>query len=572
MSNDSPVAVLYDGEGNPVTLVSDGGSPAKYSLGAAVVQNVKTSVGNSSTTNLAAGASFTGTYISTYGVAGIQVNVKCDQPVRVSVQQSTDHSNWDIADEYDLPAGEGDGRTTQATPEYLRVVVTNLGPVLSTYFRLQTVLCPIVEALPRALTPQGRLSLSSSGMGFLPDPTNFSDRGQRRALLLDSERNLRIRGTILTDELSFRDDFTGTDLHTTLTGTCYFRTGETHVVGVGTSFLSEVKIGQHLHLSTDPESDAGVVLDVYSDTDLVLEEGYTGATGNGSGLLADWESIIGTGASESMASSELALVSGTTIYSAAMIYRAADYLPFILRFRVKYSQRIANQAAMVGFMDNSIPASANGQAYVQFDGTDNTKVTLVSGTASTSLEQTTVTLPNLGTTATYHDYLLQVSNEGVTLWVDGILLVTHIVHIPGPYQELGVYAGMFNYGVPATSSTFTLDHVSLANYDKLDIGVNSQGAALPVQTFRSAITAVTSPVAAVADTLVLAANVNRLGATIYNDSTALLYLKLGTGASLTSFTVRIAARGYYEVPFNYTGLVHGYWSVATGAARVTELT
>ena len=83
MSNDSPVAVLYDGEGNAIDVVSDGGSPAKLSLGAAVVQNVKTSPSNSSVINLAAGASFTGTYISTYGVAGIQVNVKCDQPVRV---------------------------------------------------------------------------------------------------------------------------------------------------------------------------------------------------------------------------------------------------------------------------------------------------------------------------------------------------------------------------------------------------------------------------------------------------------------------------------------------------------
>jgi len=553
-------------------VVSDGGSPAKLSLGAAVVQNVKTSVGNSTTTNLAAGASFTGTYISTYGVAGIQVNIHCDQPVRVSVQQSMDHSNWDVLSDYDFPAGQGDGRTIQATAEYMRVVVTNLGPLLTTHLRLQTVLCPVVEALPRSLTPRGRLSLSSQTASFVPDPSNFLTFGVGRALLLDSDKNLRVRGTVLTDELSFRDDFTGTDLHTTLTGTCYFRNGETHVVGVSTGFLSEVKIGQHLHLSTDPETDAGIVQDVYSDTDLVLEEGYDGSTGNGDGLLADWESIIGTGASEAMASSELVLTSGTTIYSAAMIYRPADYLPFIIRFRVKYSQRIANQAAMVGFMDNPIPASANGQAYVQFDGTDNTKVTLITGTAGTSLEQTTVTLPNLGTTATYHDYLVQVSNEGVTLWVDGILLVIHIVHIPGPYQVMDIYAGIFNYGVPATSSTFTLDHISLSNYDKLDIGVNSQGAALPVQTFRAAISAITSPTAAVADTLVLAANVNRLGATVFNDSTALLYLKLGTGASTTSFTVRIAARGYYEVPFNYTGLIHGYWSVATGAARVTELT
>jgi hypothetical protein len=69
----------------------------------------------------------------------------------------------------------------------------------------------------------------------------------------------------------------------------------------------------------------------------------------------------------------------------------------------------------------------------------------------------------------------------------------------------------------------------------------------------------------------LAANSSRKGAAIHNDSTAILYVKLGATASATSFTVAMGPQDYYEVPYDYTGKIDGIWSSATGAARVTEL-
>jgi hypothetical protein len=87
----------------------------------------------------------------------------------------------------------------------------------------------------------------------------------------------------------------------------------------------------------------------------------------------------------------------------------------------------------------------------------------------------------------------------------------------------------------------------------------------------------TSNITSVADinttTTLLSANSSRLGATIYNDSSASLYLKLGATASLTSFSVKIDPNGYYEVPFSYTGIIDGIWdSNSSGSARITELT
>lgn len=59
---------------------------------------------------------------------------------------------------------------------------------------------------------------------------------------------------------------------------------------------------------------------------------------------------------------------------------------------------------------------------------------------------------------------------------------------------------------------------------------------------------------------------------IYNDSTQVLYVKYGTTASATSYTVQIAANGFFEFPQpSYTGAVDGIWASSNGFARVTEV-
>lgn len=82
---------------------------------------------------------------------------------------------------------------------------------------------------------------------------------------------------------------------------------------------------------------------------------------------------------------------------------------------------------------------------------------------------------------------------------------------------------------------------------------------------------VTSVAAATTDTTLLASNANRRGAMFFNDSTANLYIKFGTSASTTSFTVKVGAAGYYEMPTNYTGAVNGIWDAVNGSVRLTEL-
>lgn len=90
----------------------------------------------------------------------------------------------------------------------------------------------------------------------------------------------------------------------------------------------------------------------------------------------------------------------------------------------------------------------------------------------------------------------------------------------------------------------------------------------------SSTSSVTSVASSASSVSILASNASAKGRFLFNDSTSTLYLKFGTTASTTSYTVQILGGGYYEFPANpslYTGAVDGIWSSANGNARVTEL-
>ena len=194
----------------------------------------------------------------------------------------------------------------------------------------------------------------------------------------------------------------------------------------------------------------------------------------------------------------------------------------------------------------------------------------------------TATLPtgiNTGTTLNLKILLL---NDRVMLNYDPadgsppVFLVQTKNHIPPPYTTLLSGHGILNGTTPASTTTLNVDMVFLNNYNLLE--VNETAKMSPA----SDAPVCTNVAAAVGDTVLLAANKNRKIATVFNDSSAILYLKFGSGASTTSFTVRLAAYSYYEVPVGmsamingtarpYNGQINGYWAAATGNARVTEV-
>jgi hypothetical protein len=94
---------------------------------------------------------------------------------------------------------------------------------------------------------------------------------------------------------------------------------------------------------------------------------------------------------------------------------------------------------------------------------------------------------------------------------------------------------------------------------------------LPVQCATSSVTSVSASNTSVT---LLATNSNRKMAIIFNESVSVLFLKFGTVATTSSYTVKIQPGGYYEFPENvYTGECDGVWqnNDANGYARITEL-
>jgi hypothetical protein len=136
-----------------------------------IKQDVVADEHNSSTTNLAVGNSytFTGTATSTLGVVGIQVSLYADKNCTVYIEQSPDSTpHWDLSDSYNYYANRNFGITVQAISSYVRIRVTSAS-LTTTTFRLQTALCPIVEAVPRTLDEDGlfqtRISKIKGDMG-----------------------------------------------------------------------------------------------------------------------------------------------------------------------------------------------------------------------------------------------------------------------------------------------------------------------------------------------------------------------------------------------------------------------
>ena len=105
------------------------------------------------------------------------------------------------------------------------------------------------------------------------------------------------------------------------------------------------------------------------------------------------------------------------------------------------------------------------------------------------------------------------------------------------------------------------------------MGAGPTGTGSMRQTIANAATPTSANVAAsITNVTLLASSATRLGAAFYNDSSSAMYLKLGATSSTTSFTVKLVAGAYYEIPgpHIYSGIVDGIWDTATGTCRVTS--
>ena len=179
----------------------------------AQIQDVVASTVNSSVANLASGAVFTGAWEDTLGVAGLQINLFADQAMTVQMQQSTDGVNADQKGAIIAVAfNTGFYRTYQATGSFFRVVLTNAGLNATTALRLQTALCPVVEAVPAELSDLGNLKVAVKETvgaletgGKLEKIINYFMQ-QQVDLMQRQLVELRIHTVLLGQGLNVKDD------------------------------------------------------------------------------------------------------------------------------------------------------------------------------------------------------------------------------------------------------------------------------------------------------------------------------------------------------------------------------
>lgn len=118
-----------------------------------ISQNVTVDTANSYSGTILAGVTWNsaGVGTSTLGVAGIQIVIGSTENAIVYVDQGRTSSSFQITDTYDYNVIKGNfGITVQAIGAYVRVRVKNIGASTATVV-VDTVLCPIVEAVPRSL-------------------------------------------------------------------------------------------------------------------------------------------------------------------------------------------------------------------------------------------------------------------------------------------------------------------------------------------------------------------------------------------------------------------------------------
>ncbi len=357
------------------------------------------------------------------------------------------------------------GQTTMAAS--MPVVISSNQSAIAVTGTLTTTLSTIND------TSKGREYTS-----FSPDPSSYPDIISE--VSLDYSDNLMVRGQVLTDEGSFRDDFTGSSLTSALTGNIQWGGNDPHVVGTGSClFTTEVKAGDYVKKTSDPESAWTQVDYLVDDNSLYLVVGYLGTNGTSVGSQSAWKPATATGGAITVSSSSVSISSGTTSGQTGGISHIGDYLPYNLRGKFLLSQRILNQTTTFGFQDNlSSPAI---QACFIFDGTVNTTVKCRSSSsiAAADTQETSVSIPLGGTSAVAHTYRIDITSTNVYFTIDGVTVATHADHIPGPYDSLTINFAVKNTAA-VTSTTISADYISFLNSDQLEITTGFTGETIAV--------------------------------------------------------------------------------------------
>jgi hypothetical protein len=304
-----------------------------------------------------------------------------------------------------------------------------------------------------------------------PDPASIA--GSLAAAKLDPDRALVTRGRVLTDELEFSDDFYDAGIDRILTGTAAFTLGGTAVVGVGSLFTTEVRVGDYVEYAADHSNPVPVWAQVASITDnthLTLATAYTGAGGLAAlSLVNSWRYLISDalgainpGNSMWQLQPKQANGSAVQMQRNLTIGGLKGSIPVRHSWYGNISARIANQETGIGINANS----GSMEAEWRFSGIDNTIITCHtrSGAGATGLTDTNVALP-AGTTAADHLYEILLYMGRTVYLIDGNVIHTDTLHSIYPYWSLRVWASIANTAALGSDTNLNINRVNVEVLD-----------------------------------------------------------------------------------------------------------
>ncbi len=285
----------------------------------------------------------------------------------------------------------------------------------------------------------------------------------------------------------------------------------------------------------------------------------------------NWTTTNANGGTSTVTTGELTVATSANANGSSLFAQAAG-VPFVASglFLAQATMRfgdtgLALNTRRFGGFTLSGTTPQNG-FYFELNGTTMNVVSAKAGSATATAAASWSRNGQLGTFAVdtnYHLWEILWGDNFASFAIDG--QVRHVMQFAG---------GSTATRVNVLTLPLTLSSVNVASA-ATNATLLAKGASLSVlgsapQT-GSTNASQTTVAASASNVTLLAANRNRKGATIYNDSAAICYVKLGATASTTSYSVQLPSGAYYEVPFGYAGIIDGIWATATGNARITEL-
>ena len=293
----------------------------------------------------------------------------------------------------------------------------------------------------------------------------------------DPDGNIKTRGNILTDEGSYRINFSNSSLAVAIPS-CTFTNGSNIVTCVSglTNLIYDMHKGVYVYLNADGVSQALQVID-YNDSTMILESAYLGTGGTGASSRQIINSKIGSGNSLTVINGFAIGTIGTTSGSVFELERDVDVLPLVKQTELSISNRILNQSIQIGFYDDSdtVFGIARYWAYFVLDGIDATKIRCESARnpntipTGNEVQSTTITIPNSKTTNQSIRYRVELLFDHVNFWLDGILVAQHYQEVPLPDDILTSTIRCVNTNTTSVTNTLSINYDTCKNFDIVDV-------------------------------------------------------------------------------------------------------